>query len=220
MFTGLIERLGKVRLVERRAMGLSLALEVDEPFDSELELGESVAVNGVCLTVTSRSGVRFTVDVSAESLDKTALKHIKVNDSVHLERALQLGGRLGGHIVTGHVDAVGHLLRIEPLGMSKRLWFEAPEAVSRYLVQKGSVAIDGASLTVNEVSPAASGAQFSVVLIPHSQEKLLLTQKHAGAEVNLEGDILGKYVERLLGPRAQASKGGVTLETLVKAGWM
>lgn len=224
MFTGLIERIGQIRRVTRQALGVSLSIGVDAGFVAELALGDSVAVNGVCLTVTSKLGDFFTVDVSAESLSRSVLKHVKPNDSVQLERALRLGDRLGGHLVTGHVDAVGRLVRVESLGESLQLWFEAPAEIARFLVEKGSIAIDGASLTINAVCDQASGARFSVVLIPHSQEKLLLSQKSPGAEVDLEADIIGKYVERLLGrggeQKTVSGESGVTLDLLARAGFM
>jgi riboflavin synthase len=148
----------------------------------------------VCLTVTEFGGGTFTVDAGAETLARTAIGKRKVGDKVHLERALRLGDRLGGHIVSGHVDAVGKVVRRDSLDKSVLLEFEAPRVVSELLVEKGSIAIDGVSLTVNTVE----GHRFTVAIIPYTQEKSHLLDLRVGHEVNLEADILGKYVRRLL----------------------
>ena len=222
MFTGLVEARGQLTRRERRGVDLTLTLRAPAALVAELTLGESVAVDGACLTVTSFGGDRFCVDASAETLSRTTLGDRREGDAVHLERALRLGDRLGGHWVSGHIDAVGALRSTEPLGASRRLWFNAPPSVLRYVVPKGSIAIDGASLTVNEVDDGG----FSVVLIPHSQGALHLTDLHPGAAVNLEADILGKYVERLLSlgvahaGAAPAAKPGLDMAALARAGFM
>lgn len=213
MFTGLIEACGTLRRVERRGPGVTLVMQAPTAMVAELTLGESVACDGACLTVTRFGGETFEVDASAETLARTTLGERRPGDRLHLERALRLGDRLGGHIVAGHVDATGKIRSKRPLGRSVAVSFTAPEAVARYLVSKGSVAIDGVSLTVNTVDTQG----FDVVLIPHTQGVVHLADKPVGARVNLEADVIGKYVERLMGPR---QGGGVDLATLARAGFL
>ena len=212
MFTGLIEACGTVRRFERRGPGAQITFAAPPTMVAELVLGESVACDGACLTVTHAGGGEFTVDASSETLSRTTLGERKLGDRVHLERALRLGDRFGGHMVAGHIDATGRVLRRQPTGRSLAVWFSAPEAVARYLVDKGSIAIDGVSLTVNSVDSKG----FDVVLIPHTQGVVHLAEKPVGARVNLEADIIGKYVERLIGGRS----GGVDMSTLAKAGFL
>lgn len=195
MFTGLIETTGTIDRLSSKGPGIEMVVRASSQLVSELSLGESVAVDGACLTVTQFSGERFTVDASAETMNKTTLGQRRIGDRVHLERALRLGDRLGGHWVTGHIDDIGALRSKNKLGEAIQLWFDAPPSIAKYLVKKGSIAIDGASLTVNELD--AKG--FSVVLIPHTLAMLNLNHKGPGSPVNLESDILGKYVEQLLG---------------------
>ena len=225
MFTGLIETTGTVDRLSPRGPGVELVVRTRKSLVSELSLGESVAVDGACLTVTKFSGDYFTVDASAETMEKTTLSERKVGDKVHLERALRLGDRLGGHWVTGHIDAIGHLRSTSPLGEAVQLWFSAPTEISKYLVKKGSITIDGASLTVNELDDEG----FSVVLIPHTLSILNLLHKKVGATVNLESDILGKYVEKLLlyqsaSPYSKSPQkhkvSPLDLSTLAKAGFI
>lgn len=229
MFTGLIEAKGTLARLERKGPGVTLSLRAPQWMVSELSLGESVAVDGACLTVTRFGGDLFTVDASAETMDRTTLGLRKVGDGVHLERALRLGDRLGGHWVSGHVDATGSLRSMKPLGEARELWFDAPDQVLRYVVEKGSIAIDGASLTVNRLDQTG----FSVVLIPHSQGLLHLSERSLGTQVNLEADLIGKYVERLLSSYAQTGlkdhpqasqapnqHGSIDLSMLVKTGFL
>jgi riboflavin synthase len=220
MFTGLIETNGAVDRISPRGPGAELVIRASQSLVSELVLGESVAVDGACLTVTHTSYERFSVDASAETMERTTLGERRVGDQMHLERALRLGDRLGGHWVTGHIDGVGSLKSRTPFGEACQLWFDTPPNVTRYLINKGSIAIDGASLTVNEVDEQS----FSVVLIPHTLSILNLIHKKVGAPVNLEADILGKYVERLLGdatsPKHSTSTSQLNLSTLAKAGFI
>ena len=213
MFTGLIETVGTLRRVDPRGPGVQLVIAAPASLVGELTLGESVAVDGACLTVIRTDGDAFVVDASAETMARTTLGERRIGDMLHLERALQLGGRLGGHIVAGHVDATGAVRSRAPLGEALELWFNAPDSVHRYLVDKGSITIDGVSLTVNSVD----GTGFSVVLIPHTQSIVTLHQRQVGQRVNLEADVLGKYVERLLGARKSSEP--LTWETLAKAGF-
>jgi riboflavin synthase len=179
----------------------------------DFELGESIAVNGVCLTVDAFGGDAFDTDVSPETLLRSNLGRVRSGDSVNLERALRPIDRLGGHFVLGHVDGVGRMTSRQPQGEFEVLWFSAPDEVARYLVEKGSVTIDGVSLTVATVS----GGEFSVAVIPHTLSRTTLAARQAGYEVNLEADVLGKYVEKLLGaPRS----GGLTMESLAQNGFL
>lgn len=216
MFTGLIEDLGTVRELRKGTAGARLSVATAIPM-AELVLGESIAVNGICLTVTSFGGGSFTADVSPETLDRSNLSALLPGSRVNLERALRLGDRLGGHWVSGHVDAVGILEQLQRDGNAWRLGFRLPAEINRYLVEKGSVAIDGISLTVNSV-----GAEtFSVAIIPHTLALTTLKEAKVGAQVNIETDILGKYVDRLFGrsPRGE-NRPPVDLEFLAKHGFL
>lgn len=216
MFTGLIQDLGTVRGLVRGEGGGCITLQSAFPMD-ELQLGESIAVNGVCLTVVRFGGGLFEADISPESLERTTLGTLHPGRRVNLERALRLCDRLGGHLVSGHVDAVATISEKRRDGNALRFVFQLPEAVNRYLVVKGSVAIDGISLTVNEVGPE----RFSVAVIPHTLEKTTLQEKGAGDRVNIETDILGRYVERLLGREGEGPAGsGMDLDFLAKHGFL
>jgi riboflavin synthase len=191
MFTGLIEALGSITSIEKTSNGMRLSLKPSS--DMEVRLGDSIAVNGVCLTTTADNDIVF--DVSPETMKSTNLGELKVGQKVNLERALRLSDRLGGHIVTGHVDAVGKILERRPEGEYTFYTFEAPPEVLRYIVKKGSVAIDGISLTVIGLDSRS----FSVAIIPHTLTATNLGGKKKGDTVNIEIDIIGKYVEKFLG---------------------
>jgi riboflavin synthase len=196
MFTGIIEATGRVRRVEPRGGGSRVTLEADRPL-AELALGESIAVDGACLTVTGFRGRRFTVELSPETLRKTTLGRLAVGDRVNLERALRLGDRLGGHIVLGHVDGVGTLDAITPDRDWSLYRFRAPTALLPYLVEKGSMAVDGVSLTIF----ACRGARFTVALIPHTLAVTTLGTRRPGERVNVEADVLLKQVAAMLRSR-------------------
>ena len=191
MFTGIIQAVGSLRAFERR--GASAWVNVGCPF-AQLALGESVAVDGVCLTVVRIVDGGFTADASAETLARTTLGERAVGAQVNLERALALGDRMGGHIVAGHVDGVGELARRERVENAERVVFRAPREVLRYVAEKGSVAIDGVSLTVN----AVAGETFEVMLVPYTQGATTLSERRAGDRVNLEVDVIARYVARAL----------------------
>lgn len=193
MFTGIVEAVGRIAAVTPSEAGLRLAVEPGALDMADVKLGDSIAVNGVCLTVTGMEGRRFTVDVSGETLACTQGLE-QAGGEVNLERALRLSDRLGGHLVGGHVDGVGEVTAFERAGECRRLVVRAPEALARYLVPKGSVTVDGVSLTVNRVS----GAEFEVNLIPHTLQMTSLRRLAPGARVNLEADMVARYVERLL----------------------
>lgn len=197
MFTGIIEAIGSVRAVTR-GESESARFTIESPFD-DLTLGASVCVSGVCLTVVRMDGGTFEVDVSAETLRRSTLGDLCAGDPVNLERSLRLGDRLGGHLVFGHVDGVGRVESITIEGGSWLFRFTAPESVARYLVEKGSVAVDGISLTVF----ACQRGEFTVALIPHTASVTTLGTAKPGSAVNLEADMIGKYVESFARPHLE-----------------
>ncbi len=216
MFTGIIEGVGAVRSVRRKGDGAELEIGCD--FDLErTNVGDSISVNGCCLTVTSRLGKSFWADLSPETVATSTLGALKEGDSVNLERALVLGSRLDGHIVQGHVDGVGKVIDIVGEKGSREFIIEIPDNLSRYVVEKGSVAVDGVSLTVNRVTDN----HFSVMVIPHTQLKSTFQLMKRGNRVNLEVDIIGKYVEKLTFlDSEQYEKGSkITKEFLKKHGF-
>jgi riboflavin synthase len=192
MFTGLIEQVGTIDRLDRRDDGLALRISCElHPYT----LGESIAVNGTCLTVKAFDERGFDADASLETLDKTNLGDLSLGARVHLERALALGDRLGGHLVTGHIDGVGVLVDKQPEGDYTRARFEVPARLAPFLAPKGSIAVDGVSLTVN----AVEGRHFDVMLVPYTLHETTFGEMAAGARVNLEVDILAKYVASLMG---------------------
>ncbi|WP_350002277.1 riboflavin synthase [Pseudarthrobacter sp. WHRI 8279] len=206
MFTGIIAEQGRVLSVERDGE-TSATLRLHAPGSTEgLALGGSVAVNGVCLTATEINGTEFSVDVMGETLVRSTIGELAPGDSVNLERCVPAGGRLDGHVVQGHVDGVGVLLEREALGNWERLRFGVPANLARYIAEKGSIAIDGVSLTVTAVSDAAERKPwFEVGLIPTTLAETGLGSKTTGSRVNLEADVLAKYTERLLAFSTPAS---------------
>lgn len=194
MFSGIVEATGSISAITPR--GGETRFRISSPF-ADLALGESVCVSGVCLTVTATHESLFDVDLSAETLRRTKLGRLEVADPVNLERSLRMGDRLSGHLVFGHVDGVGRLISVSPEGDSALYRFEAPPAVTRYLVEKGSVAVDGVSLTVF----ACNGQGFTAAVIPHTADVTTLGRLDPGSEVNLEADMIGKYVEKFVADR-------------------
>ncbi|MCX7821893.1 MAG: riboflavin synthase [Syntrophobacterales bacterium] len=198
MFTGLVEGMGVVRRIESTGGSggsWDRRIEVEPLFEVEvLSIGESISIDGVCLTVVSWNGTVFRADVSTETLSRSTLGDRKPGDLVNLERALKVGDRLGGHLVMGHVDCVGVFKKRLEEGRSLRLFFEIPDRFSRYVVEKGSVAVNGVSLTVN----GCSGNRFDVNIIPHTAMVTNIGLLKPGDRVNIETDIIGKYVERIL----------------------
>lgn len=198
MFTGIIAERGTVAALQQQDGSAVLTLDVPT-LAEDLGLGGSIAVNGVCLTATSRAGGRIDVDVMGETLVRTTIGSLEPGDRVNLERCVPAGGRLDGHVVQGHVDGVGALLERENQGNWDRLRFSIPTPLARYVAEKGSIAIDGVSLTVTAVSPATEPEQwFEVGLIPITLAETGLGDKKPGEGVNLEVDVLAKYAERLL----------------------
>jgi riboflavin synthase len=201
MFTGLVLAVGVVSAI--RTGSASSKIRISAPFDSALTLGESVACNGVCLTVTRIIGQSFEADASSETLARTTLKTLRAGSRINLERALTPTDRMGGHLVSGHVDGVGKLLRKTAVGRSFRLEFSLPKGLAPMVAEKGSITIDGISLTVNGCSPIGrAAAEFDVTVVPHTWASTTLSNLVPGTPVNLEVDLLARYVARLLEARA------------------
>ncbi|MBL0387609.1 riboflavin synthase [Tumebacillus sp. ITR2] len=195
MFTGLVEEVGTVAEIRPSGHAIHLKIKSTKVLDG-VALGDSIAVNGICLTVTAFDKSSFTVDVVPETMRRTTLHELSANSPVNLERAMQMGGRFGGHIVSGHIDGVGRLVSLQEEDIAKVVRFSAPPNVLRYVVEKGSITIDGVSLTVMDVDSES----FRISVIPHTWMITVLRHRRVGSTVNLEVDIIGKYVERLLGP--------------------
>ena len=194
MFSGIVEDVGELQTLEEKDKGVLLKIKVRKIDAGKLVQGESLAVNGVCLTVVSVEGGVFSVDASHETLLRTNLSGLREGNGINLERSLRVGDRMSGHIVTGHVDGVGTVRSVTPVGESRVFSFSIPVALAKYVVEKGSVAVDGVSLTVNSVK----GTEFSVNIIPHTLRETTFSEFRRGREVNLECDIIGKYVEKML----------------------
>jgi riboflavin synthase len=194
MFTGIIQSVGRIERLEPRGGDVRLVVDTTELDLSDVQQGDSIAVSGVCLTAVTLEARGFSADVSNETLSLTTLGKLKAGDPVNLEKALRLADRLGGHLVSGHVDGLGKVVSITPDGRSQRWTFEVSTALARYIAAKGSVCIDGTSLTVNEVA----GQRFGVNLIPHTVEHTAFHARRVGDAVNIEVDVIARYVEQLL----------------------
>lgn len=216
MFTGIIEEIGVISSVQKGAKSSSLAILGDQIFD-DLKIGDSVAVNGVCLTVTSLLKGIFTADVMNETLSRSNLGDLKNGSKVNLERAMQAGDRFGGHIVSGHIDGTGQIINKTRDDNAVWLTISAPSRIMRYIIEKGSITIDGISLTVARTDERS----FAVSIIPHTGKATTLLSKNVGQTVNLENDIVGKYIERFVCPQNESVEQtrGITMEFLANAGF-
>lgn len=194
MFSGIVQAVGSVARIESAGADRRFTFAAGDLALEDITDGESMCVNGVCLTVVARTGRTFDADASSETLSCTTLGWLAIGATVNLERALAVGDRLGGHFVSGHVDGVGRVVAMEPSGRSMRVEFETPRALARYWARKGAVCVDGTSLTINE----AGGNRFSVNIIPHTLEQTIFPTYRPGTEVNLEVDIIARYLEKLL----------------------
>lgn len=215
MFTGIVEEIGQVERLVRNGPATRLTISARHVL-SDLHLGDSIAVNGVCLTIDAATATGFSSDVMPETLRRSTLGRLRPGSSVNLERAVAYGGRVGGHYVQGHVDGLGTVRSLASDGPAILVRIAAPDELLRYIVVKGFIAVDGASLTVVDVG----ADDFSLSLVQHTQRGIILPRQHAGDQVNLEVDIIGKYVERALQYlHARPPAGGITQEMLAKHGY-
>ncbi|MGS2720906.1 riboflavin synthase [Paraglaciecola aestuariivivens] len=222
MFTGIIEDVGVIESLTPSGEDIRLAIKVNKLDMSDVELGDSIANNGVCLTVVAKTAQGFSADVSHETIKLTGFANYQAGSKVNLEKALLANSRLGGHIVSGHVDGVGKVLSIKQVGRYVEIWVQAPDELAKYLAHKGSITVDGVSLTVNQVE----GAKFLLTLIPHSLQETIIGLYQVGTQVNLEVDVIARYIERLmLGDKAaqqlpEDKKQDISLAFLAENGFL
>lgn len=214
MFTGIVEEIGSIRGIRKGEKSVSLVIECSNILEGTL-IGDSISVNGVCLTVTAIKGGCFDADVMPETIRATNLKYLKPGDAVNLERALSPMRRFGGHIVSGHIDGTGTIHEMKREDNAVWITIAASDEILRYIIQKGSIAVDGISLTVQHVDSKV----FKIAIIPHTRDYTTLPDRMVGYRVNLECDIIGKYVEKLLSTEKKNSQSSVTLEYLIENGF-
>lgn len=216
MFTGIVEEMGTIAGIQKGAKSAVLTIQAQKVF-SDIHIGDSIALNGVCLTVTSFSGNTYTADVMNETLRRSSLGSLTIGSKVNLERAMAANGRFGGHIVSGHIDGTGTITKVEK--DDNAIWYTiaAEENLMKYIVEKGSIAIDGISLTVAK----RSDMDFAISMIPHTAKETVLSQKKPGDIVNLENDIVGKYIEQLMHyeKKEEKKESRLTKEFLLRAGF-
>jgi len=219
MFTGIIQAIGTLSSCERSGSDMRLRVNTGSLVLDDVALGDSIATNGVCLTAVALLGDGYLADVSAETLALSTLGSLRPGAALNLEKALTLNTPLGGHLVSGHVDGIGQVLSRRPDGRSTRLEIEAPQPLARYIAQKGSICVDGVSLTVN----AVYGSRFELNIVPHTLAQTIMADYRAGTRVNLEVDLIARYLERLLSAGEVTdsnAEAGLTLETLARHGFV
>ena len=219
MFTGIIAAIGKVESLQAQGGDIRLQVASADLDLTDVKLGDSIANNGVCLTVVAMNNAKLSFDVSRETLDCTSLGSLATGSEVNLEKALAVGDRLGGHFVSGHVDGLGTVISLQESARSVVFRFEVPAGLERYIAEKGSICIDGTSLTVNNVAQAG-GEQadwFEVNIIPHTMQETIMSNYKVGTKVNLEVDLIARYLEQLLPPQ---NEGGISLQTLLENGFI
>ncbi|MGA1691516.1 MAG: riboflavin synthase [Sedimenticolaceae bacterium] len=219
MFTGIIESIGKIAKMEKRGGDVRLHIATGKLDLSDVALGDSIAVNGVCLTAVVLPGDGFVADVSNETLSLTSLGQLSTGSPVNLEKALTMSTRLGGHLVSGHVDGLGEVIAKSEDARSIRFTVKAPDELAKYIAHKGSVTVDGTSLTVN----AVKGAEFELNIVPHTAQETIMSEYEVGRKVNLEVDLVARYLERLLlGDKAAGAyaEGGLNMQKLMEAGFV
>jgi riboflavin synthase len=215
MFTGIIEAIGRIKKIEPVGGDMRLHVDAGSLDMSDVQLGDSIAVNGVCLTAIEFDNKHFVADVSNETIALTSLKDLATGSEVNLEKALLPTTRLGGHLVSGHVDGLGEVLAIKEASRSIQLLIRAPEELKHYIAMKGSICIDGTSLTVNKIT----NNDFEINIVPHTQQRTIIKNYKPGTKINLEVDLIARYLERLLMKQDDTENSGITLETLAKAGF-
>ena len=216
MFTGIIEAIGSVRRLQPIGGDLRFVIDTGALDMSDMHIGDSIAVNGVCLTAIEHEAGSFTADVSNETISLTTLKNLKAGSPVNLEKAMLPTTRLGGHLVSGHVDGLGTVLDQTEDARSIRLRIEVPKELTKYIAQKGSICIDGISLTVNSID----GCIMGLNIVPHTQQRTVIQHYRNGHQVNIEVDVIARYLERLLLNQGDNDKGGVSHALLVESGFI
>jgi len=216
MFTGIIEAVGRIQKIEPVGGDMRLFVDTGSLDMSDVQLGDSIAVNGVCLTAIEFDKKQFAADVSNETINLTSLKDLGAGSEVNLEKALLPTTRLGGHLVSGHVDGLGEVISIKEESRSIQLIIKSPEELKHYIAMKGSICIDGISLTVNKIS----NTDFEINIVPHTQQQTIIKNYKPGIKVNLEVDLIARYLERLLTKQSDNATDGITLDTLAKAGFV
>lgn len=220
MFTGIIEAVGSLRKLERRGDDIRLNVASGKLDLADVRLGDSIATNGVCLTVVECLADGYVADISAETVSLTGFANYKVGTAVNLEKAVMPTTRLGGHLVSGHVDGIARVVDVQHRGKAIEFWLEAPTDLGKYIAHKGSITIDGVSLTVNEVD----GLRFRLTIVPHTAGETTLISLASGCEVNIEVDLISRYLERLMfkpqSGQAESKGSEVTMELLAKSGFL
>ena len=219
MFTGIIEAVGSITSIKHHAKDMTISVDCGELDLSDVKLGDSISHNGVCLTVTQLNDNGYDVDISNETIQRSGFSAIKTGFVINLEKAMQVTSRFGGHIVSGHVDGVGEITSITQLGNAFEYWIKAPDELAKYMAEKGSISVDGISLTTN----AVDGASFKLTIIPHTISQTIMKDYQVGTLVNLEVDVIARYLERLLlGDKAAKSspEKESTMDLLARSGFI
>jgi len=224
MFTGIIEAIGTIKAININAQGARLVIATNTLDMNDVKLGDSIATNGICLTVVDFDQHCYSADVSNETLERTGFAHYKVGMQVNLEKAMLASTRFGGHMVSGHVDGISEILSITNNGNSIEYWLSMPADLSHYIAEKGSVTVDGTSLTVNALSESSGDNKFRLTIVPHTVKETVFAYYQVGTKVNIEVDLIARYIERLLTKdnttEAPASKSNVTEALLQKSGFI
>ena len=224
MFTGIIEAVGTIKAININAQGARLVIATDSLDMNDVKLGDSIATNGICLTVVDFDQHSYSADVSNETLERTGFAHYNVGMQVNLEKAMLASTRFGGHMVSGHVDGISEILSITNNGNSIEYWLSMPADLAHYIAEKGSVTVDGTSLTVNALSESSGENKFRLTIVPHTVKETVFANYQVGTKVNLEVDLIARYLERLLtkdnNNEASAPKSNVTEALLQKSGFI
>ncbi|MDC2888243.1 riboflavin synthase [Psychrosphaera sp. 1_MG-2023] len=213
MFTGIIEATGKIKSLSKLGGDLKVTIESSDLDMSDVKLGDSIATNGVCLTVVEKLSNGFVADVSNETITNSGFRHYQIGQAVNLEKAMLATSRFGGHIVSGHVDGIATIAAIIDNGRAKDIWINAPAALLKYVITKGSITVDGISLTINNVE----AGQFKLTVVPHTASQTTLSNAVTGSSVNIEIDIIARYLEKLANP---SSNEGVSMSLLARSGFL
>ena len=217
MFTGIIESIGILQAITPKGEDISVTVNVGKLDMGDVKLGDSIATNGVCLTVVALTENTYTADLSLETLKRTGFVDYKAGDKVNLEKAMLPTTRFGGHIVSGHVDAVGEIIERHQIGRAVEFWIQLPQNLAKYVVEKGSITVDGISLTVNDLRKNA----FKLTIVPHTAAETTMDNFSVGQKVNLEVDVIARYLERLvIGQKEEQPESSVTMDLLAKSGFL